>query len=110
MTVMSMYVDILATALDGWDGELSGDALIDYALQCRAEMLEAGPNHGDTAYSLLAAQVAYDRVLIRLCETNNVTVFATNFSSPKKERARLERELASSGIDLSVLASRRRTL
>jgi hypothetical protein len=107
MVTMSMYVDILTSALDGWGDELNGDALIDYALECRAEMLKVGPKHGDTAYSSLAAEIAYDRALVRLCETKNVTVFATNFSSPRRERSRLERQLASSGIDLTALGRRR---
>ena len=108
MRLVSMYVDILSSALDSWADELTGTALVDYAQCCRAEMLGVGPHHGDTAYSSLAAEVAYDRALIKLCETNYVTVTATDFAFPRQERVRLERELATCGIDLVALARRRR--
>ena len=107
---MSMYVDILSSALDIWVDELAGPALIDYAMSCRAEMLGAGPHCGATAYSSLAAEIAYDRALIKLCETIGVTVMATSFAYPREERARLERSLANSGIDLPALARRRHEL
>lgn len=103
-----MYVDILSSALDGWVDELTGRALIDYALECRAAMLSAGPHRGATAYSSLAVEVAYDRALIKLCEMHNVPVMATRFAYPRAERARLEHELARAGVDLAALARRRR--
>ena len=106
MLAVSMYVDILSSALDTWVDELSGRALIDYALSCRAEVLAVGP-HRDTAYSTLAAQVAYDRVLIKLCETNGVPVMAASFAYPREERTRLEAELAIAGVDLAALARQR---
>jgi hypothetical protein len=105
---MSMYVDILSSALDTWVGDLTGDALVDYALCCRAEMVEVRPYHGDTAYSSLAAEIAYDRALIKLCETNAIPVTATSFVYPREERHRLEVELATAGVDLAALARRRR--
>ncbi len=43
MVTMSMYVDILSSALDSWVDELTGSALVDYVLECRAEMLEHRP-------------------------------------------------------------------
>jgi hypothetical protein len=104
---MSMYVDLLSSALDTWIDELTGEALIGYALSCRAEMLQVGPHRGDTAYSSLAAEVAYDRALIKLCQTNEVPVMATSFAYPREERARLEGELATAGVDLAALARRR---
>jgi hypothetical protein len=108
MLAMSMYVDILSSALDKWVDELTGDSLVDYALNCRAEMLGVGPHHGDTAYSSLASEIAYDRALIKLCETNDVAVTSTSFAFPRQERARLEHELAMAGIDLPALARGRR--
>jgi len=108
MRLVSMYVDILSSALDSWADELTGTALVDYALCCRAEMLGVGPHHGDTAYSSLAAEVAYDRALIKLCETNGMLVEATSFAFPRQERARLEHELAAAGIDMAALARRHR--
>jgi len=108
MVPMSMYVDILSCALDTWIEELTGSALIDHALSRRAEMLGVGPRRGDTAYSSLAAEIAYDRALIRLCEANDVPVMAASFAYPRDERARLEGELATAGVDLAALARRRR--
>jgi hypothetical protein len=102
-----MYVDILSSALDGWIDELNGIALVDYVLDRRAEMLNTGPHNGDTAYSSLAADVAYDRALIKLCEVNYVAVTPTGFAFPLQERTRLERELATAGINLATLARRR---
>jgi hypothetical protein len=105
---MSMYVDILSSALDTWVDELTGTALVDYALECRAEMLEVGANHGDTVYSSLAAEIAYDRALMKLCETLGMTVMVKRFANPRAERARLERELTVAGVDLPALGRRRR--
>ena len=106
MFAMTMYVDILSSALDTWVDDLTGTALVDYTLVCRAEMLGVGPHRGDTAYSSLAAEISYDLALIKLCESNYVAVKATGFAFPGQERARLERELATAGIDLAGLARR----
>ncbi len=103
-----MYVDILSSALSEWGDELSGNALVDHALCCRTEMLCVAPYHHDTAYSSLAAEIAYDRALFKLCEANGIPVAATSFAFPRQERARLESKLATTGIDLAVLARRRR--
>jgi hypothetical protein len=101
-----MYVDILSSALGSWVDELTDSSLVEYTLTCRAEMLGAGPHRGDTAYSSLAVEIAYDRALIKLCEAHDVPVMATSFAHPREERARLEHELASAGIDLAALARR----
>jgi hypothetical protein len=103
-----MYVDILSSALEGWGDELDGTALVDHALWCRAKMLGPVPNHSDSAYSSLAAEIAYDRALIKLCEAKAIPVKAASFAFPYQERARLERKLATAGIDLVALARRRR--
>ncbi len=108
MFAMSMYVDILSSALDTWVDELTGTALLDYALVCRAEMLGVNPLRGDAACSSLAAEIGYDRALIKLCELNDIAVMASGFAFPKKERGRLERELATAGIVLAALERPRR--
>ena len=41
MFAMSMYVDILSSALDTWSIKLTGAALVDYALVCRATRCSA---------------------------------------------------------------------
>jgi hypothetical protein len=53
----------------------------------------------------LAAEIAYDRALIRMCEIHGIDVALTNFAYPKSERARIERMLALAGVDLAGLAS-----
>jgi hypothetical protein len=99
-----MYDDILSSAIDVWVEELTGDALIDYALACRAQMQASGSRRGSTAMRALAAEIAYDRALIRLCETLGIDVALTNFAYPKPERARIEGILALAGVDLAALA------
>ena len=62
-----MYVDMLSSALEAWEPDLSGEELVDHALECRVRMLATGTAHGASAYEALAAEVAYDRALICLC-------------------------------------------
>jgi hypothetical protein len=103
---MTMYVDILSSALDEWVEELSGDALVEYALTCREEMLRAGPHIGDSAYASLASEIAYDRALITLCIANGISAAATSFTFPHAERLRVEAALANVGFDLAALSRR----
>jgi hypothetical protein len=103
---MSMYVDLLTSALEGTQEELSGDALVDYALTCRSDMLASGSHQGSSAYSALANEIAYDRALLKLCAARDIAVVAANFSFPTRERNRLEVELAQAGLDLAALSRR----
>ena len=98
---VSMYVEILSSAMDTWVEQLTGDALVEYALTCRGLLLSPRDRRGMSAMSRLAAEIAYDRALIRLCETHGVDVAITNFAFPVSERTRIERLLASSGVDLA---------
>lgn len=98
-----MYVEILTSTLGCWAEELTGDDLVCYVLVCRAEMLAPDSTDG-SSLSTLTTEVAYDRALVRLCEAHAVGVQASNFARPKLERARLERELARSGVDLEKLS------
>jgi hypothetical protein len=108
MKTMSMYVDILSSALDRWVDRLDDRDLVEYSLVCRAEMLKSGPHRGDSSYAVLSSEIAYDRSLIKLCELHHVQVTPTSFAYPKEERARLEHELADAGTDLAALARRQR--
>jgi hypothetical protein len=99
-----MYVEILSTALDGWADRLSGAPLLDYVLSCRA-VLPAPGRHG--AYGALAAEVGYDRALIRLCAERGIAVGPEDFDVPAVERSRLEDRLAAVGVDLAALARQR---
>ncbi len=95
-----MYSQILSSALASWVDEPTGDALIDYALARRTEMLVPRGYHGESALSSLAAEVAYDRALLKLCEAHGIDVTDLDFVRPEVERARLEEALALAGLDL----------
>jgi hypothetical protein len=107
MQGMSMYVDVLSSALDGWADEPSGSALVDYALTRRAEMAAHGRHSEHSAYAVLAAEVSYDRALVSLCTGRGIEVIRCGFAHRQEERGRLERELARAGIDLAALARQR---
>jgi hypothetical protein len=96
-----MYLHLLTSILDDWVDELSGAALVDYAAVCRSKMLTARPR-GDSAHIALAAEIAYDRALIKLCCMNGVEVDVLWLSDPPRARFRLELELADRGVDLRV--------
>jgi len=97
-----MYADILSSVLNDWVDELSGDALIDFAQVCRAQLRISSR---DTAILALAAELSYDRALIKVCQAHGIDVTTLRFSHPKQERTRLEGALIAIGIDL-VSASR----
>lgn len=101
-----MYVDILSSALDEWVSDLSGTMLVEYALMCRAEMLTASTRRNGSAYSALAAEIAYDRALITLCTERGIDAHATSFAYPAVERRRIEGLLAQMGVDLVAMARR----
>jgi hypothetical protein len=100
MEGVNMYSHILSSALDDWVDELTGDALMDYALVCRSEMLLPRGHQGESALTSLAAEVAYDRALLKLCEAHGINVVDLSFLHPQEERARLEAALAMAGLDL----------
>jgi hypothetical protein len=104
---MNMYTHLLSSVFDEWVDALTGEALIDYALICRAEtlgQLSQDARGRTSAYIALGAEVAYDRALIKLCVASGIEVSAEGFSHPAAERNRLERKLASCGINLAHLA------
>lgn len=103
-----MYVDLLSSALEEWEDDLSGEALVDYAMTCRNEMLTTVPRRGKSAYVALAAEIAYDRALIKLCAAYGIDAVPADFAHPGDERAQLEQALADAGVDLAALARRRR--
>ena len=92
-----MYAHILSSVLEDWVDELNGAALIDFAQVCRVQMIESS---GGTAVVALAAELSYDRALIKVCEAHAIDTTTKRFSHPKEERARLEYELRAIGIDL----------
>ncbi len=107
---MSMYVEVLTGAMDSWDTELSGDALLDYVLSCRAALPERELGAGVWSEATLVAEVAYDRALISIAVEYGVDVTPTNFVHPRIERERLEAALEKRGLDLRSPHSRSRDL
>jgi len=107
---VNMYVDVLSAAMDAWNVELTGDALLDYVIACRAQLLLTGVGQGRPANDSLAAEVTYDRALIRLCDDVGVVTSVANFADPRSERNRLEDTLSGrAGIDLPSLSRARAT-
>ena len=105
-----MYVDILSSALDEWVTDLAGPELIEYAVLCRDELRAVAPPHAssaDSAYTALAAEIAYDRALIAICTEHGIYAHATTFAYPMEERKRIEALLVEEGIDLDSPQLRR---
>jgi len=99
-----MYVDVLSAAMDTWNVELTGDALLDYVVNCRAQLLRVGAREGRSADDSLAVEVTYDRALIRLCDDVGVVTSVADFAHPRSERGHLEDRLSGqAGIDLPSL-------
>ena len=99
-----MYLHLLTSVLDDWVDEFSGPALVDYAVMCRSEMLRCQVRRGDAAHLGLAAEIAYDRALLKLCAEHCVETDVMAFAHPLQARTRLERELATWGIDVVGLS------
>jgi hypothetical protein len=105
-----MYVDLLSSAMNSWESDLSKNALIDYALVCRDAISHPGIYGRTGGADALAAEIGYDRALLRLCELHAIAVDPGAFLYPAEARARLEGELAAIGIILDGPSpSRRRT-
>jgi hypothetical protein len=101
MGAVSMYGNLLLNALDQWGDGLDGTALLEHARSCRGAV-EHRSTYGKRNLDLLAAELAYDRALVRLCEYQGITVDASWFNHPALARLRLERQLAASGLDLAA--------
>lgn len=98
MKTMSMYVDLLSTALGDWANQMSQGALIAYAWSCREMIHNPGIYEASSNFELLAVEIAYDRALIRLCEVYDIEVELADFMYPHEARTRLELELALAGV------------
>ena len=100
-----MYADILSNALATRGVQLTIDELVDRAILFR-EAVDYQGTYGQSAADELAAEIAYDRVLIRLCEFYEIAVDAAAFIHPHEARLCLEARLANVGVEL-VEASER---
>jgi hypothetical protein len=99
-----MYVQLLTDALDEWVLASDRHDVVAHVVACRTQMLLTSPRSGEPAYRALAAQVSYDRSLIKLCEIFDIATSVDNFTNPIAERRRLEQELALAGLDFAELS------
>jgi hypothetical protein len=106
---VSMYVTILSGALDDWVDQLTVSELIDYTLLCRDAVARPDDHDRTSSEDALAAEIAYDRALIRLCERHGINVDRTAFMHPREARLFLEACLSAAGVsrcqNLSRVAS-----
>jgi hypothetical protein len=99
---MAMYVQLLSAVLmaDRADSSAPGELLL-RARTSRRQLL-ASPDHSRcSAERDLAYEVHYDCALIRLCAAEGIETTPTAFGQPRVERTRLERALATTGMDLT---------
>jgi hypothetical protein len=108
-----MYVDLLTRALGkGEEGHRSADLLLSDLVHSRARLQATEADRRTPVVEALAREVSYDGALIRLCASLHVSTGPDLFECPRRERARLERELLARGLrlpDKQELALARRT-
>jgi hypothetical protein len=97
-----MYSDLLSQAL-GTDAarRKSDDLLLADVVDSRIRLHRTGA--AAPVAEALARELSYDGALIRLCASLHVSAAPAWFESPRRERARLERELLRRGILLPPL-------
>jgi len=103
-----MYVEVLSGALETWVADLGEDDLLDYVLACLVALPSPADKAARAADAALAAQVAYDRALMKLASAYEIEVEPGRYVQPAVERHRLEAALAGRGIDLRALVVQRR--
>ena len=102
-----MYTELLREALDDsqerYDDPTSGQ-LLARLLRCRSvlEGTSATPKMGG-GLSAVATQLAYDVALVAFARQLGITSGPEDFDQPQRERARLERALSSTGVNLNQL-------
>ena len=97
-----MYVDLLTRALGkGEEGHRSDDLLLADLVHSRARLRATEGDTRTPVAEALARELSYDGALIRLCAAHHVPTGPACFANPVRERARLERELTTRGVDLS---------
>src|ERR1700678_3677369 len=84
---VNMCAHLLLCAFDDWVDQLTGNALVEYAVICRLEMLASAPHSGAPGSLALAAEISYDRALITLCTDNGIVADALGFPPPGGARA-----------------------
>ena len=97
-----MYSELLTRALGAdEEGRRSDDLLLADLVDSRVRL--HGPDAPAPVAEALARELSYDGALIRLCASLEVRATPEWFESPRRERARLERELLRRGILLPPL-------
>jgi hypothetical protein len=96
-----MYSELLTRALGNAEGEHRCDDLLAELVDSRGRLQVTDENA--PVAEALARELSYDGALIRLCEALEVRATPEWFESPRRERARLERELLRRGILLPPL-------
>lgn len=97
-----MYSDLLTRALGkDEEGHRCDDLLLADLVDSRVRLQVAGA--AAPVAEALARELSYDGALIRLCESLEVRATPAWFDNPRRERARLERELLRRGILLPPL-------
>jgi hypothetical protein len=97
-----MYSDLLTRALGRGEEEHRSDELLLADLVDSRVRLHVTDAPAPVAEAL-AREISYDGALIRLCKALAVRATPEWFESPRRERARLERELLRRGILLPPL-------
>ena len=98
---MDMYSQLLAVAAREWVDTALGLELVEHARRCRSELAASEATRDDPS-EVLAAAIRYDGSLLRLSASVGIETSSHRFSPPIAERRRLELELTSRGIDLTV--------
>jgi hypothetical protein len=98
---MAMYAQLLSAVLTS-DRAVSyaPGELLSLARTSRHQMLTSTDRSHRSAERDLAYDVQYDCALIRLCSAAGIETTPASFGQPGVERARLERALTESGVDL----------
>jgi hypothetical protein len=101
---VAIYSDLLAVAFE--DTHQQGDVavLTRAAIMSRIAVNRTRSGQGMVA-EYLAAQLAYDRALIRLCLASGIATSPARFERPAIERQRLEDALAGIGVVLDTASN-----
>jgi len=109
---ISMYSELLAVSL-AIDEETVGahaaseEWLLEELLLARRHRQQASRAAGRSdASSRIAAELEYDRALIRLSRLHAIPCGAERFTRPLRERQRLEEALEAVGVDVTGAGSR----
>ena len=102
---MSLYSELLASALDDFNEEPSLEMLVGSAAVFRAVLRSPVSQERGTPFGALATEIAYDCALIKLCTLLGADAGAASFDVPSRDRRRMERALARLGINLDEPAA-----